>query len=264
MSFQLCVLASGSSGNCTYIGTDTTRILIDAGLSGRETGRRLAQIGVSVEQIDGICVTHEHTDHTNGLGVLHKRHGIPIFVNGGTIEGLQRGKKAVTGVNWTVFTTGSPFFIGEFAIEPFSVPHDAYEPVGFIIHTECVRIGVVTDMGLATTLIRQRLKDCDVVVLESNHDEQLLEQAARPWSLKQRIRGRQGHLSNRHAGEVVQEIACPRLKRVYLAHLSSDCNRQDLAEREIRGVLAKTIHQHIEVTCTFADRISEVWSHSAL
>ncbi len=262
MSFHLCVLASGSSGNCTYIGTDTTHILIDAGLSGKETARRLEQLRVNPSDIQGICVTHEHGDHTTGLGILQKRHGIPIYANSGTIEGLNNSKRSFKGVKWSVFTTGSAFQIGDLTLEPFSVPHDAYDPVGFIIHADKVRVGVATDMGLATMLIRQRLKDCDVVVIESNHDDKMLEEAKRPWNLKQRIKGRQGHLSNRHAGEVVQEIASQRLQKVYLAHLSGDCNRQDLALREVRGYLARTEHDHIEVTCAYADRISDIWSYS--
>lgn len=258
MALRLCVLASGSSGNCTLVASAHTAVLIDAGLSGRETERRLTQLGVPVSRIQAIVLSHEHDDHTQGLRVLHRRYGIPLYANAGTLEAMGRDP-AFRDLSWRVFTTGSPFSIGDLLLEPFAVAHDAYEPVGFVVSCGPARVGVATDMGVATTLVRTRLRGCQALVIESNHDEELLEAADRPWSLKQRIRGRQGHLSNRGAAQVVVEVAGPHLEQVILAHLSADCNRAELALRTTRDELARAGHAHVRVCCAYPDRVSEVW-----
>lgn len=255
---KICVLASGSSGNCIYVGAGSTRLLIDAGLSGRETAHRLAQIGVKPSAITAVCLTHEHSDHIAGLAVLHARHGLPLYANAGTIEALQRDEK-MRGLAWNVFTTGSPFQVGELLLEPFSVSHDAYEPVGFIVASGAVRIGVATDVGVITHLVRERLRHCRALVIESNHDERLLADARRPWLLKQRIAGRQGHLSNEHAAELIGEISGPGLSQVFLSHLSADCNRPELALRAAQAALGRLGHGHVRVCLTFPDRASQVW-----
>jgi phosphoribosyl 1,2-cyclic phosphodiesterase len=195
MSLEVCILASGSSGNSIYIASSKTRILIDAGLSAKQVALRLDQIGVVPESINGICISHEHGDHVNGIRVLQKRHGIPVYVNAGTLNGIKRQPKSDE-ISAKIFQTGSAFDIGDIKVEPFSVPHDAYEPVGFRLQCENTAVGVVTDLGMPTALIRDKLKGCKAIVIESNHDEDLLREAPRPWPLKQRIRSRQGHLSN--------------------------------------------------------------------
>ncbi|MBN1269208.1 MAG: MBL fold metallo-hydrolase [Kiritimatiellae bacterium] len=258
MFLRLCILASGSSGNCTYIGSSGSSLLIDAGLSGKETERRLGEIGVVPAGLRAICVSHEHGDHVMGLRVLHRRHGIPLYANAGTIEAVGRDP-LFRELPWQVFTTGSPFQVGDLQIEPFSVAHDAYDPVGFIVSAGAVRVGIVTDMGVATTLVRQRLRNCHALVIEANHDLTMLDAAERPASLKQRIRGRQGHLSNDDAAAVVAEVAGPHLQQVFLAHLSADCNRVDVALRTVRRILDKAGHGHVRVSCAFPDRVSEVW-----
>jgi phosphoribosyl 1,2-cyclic phosphodiesterase len=257
MPVRLCVLASGSKGNCTVIATDTTRILIDAGLSGKETDRRLREAGWSLDAIDAICVSHEHDDHKAALGILQRRLGVPLYSNAGTIEALERSPNQ-SGLKWRVFTNGSPFQVGDMWVEPFSVPHDAYDPVGFVVSAEGARVGIVTDMGAPTELIRQRLRGCRAMVMEANHDVHLLRDAPRPWSLKQRIAGRQGHLSNDQAGALLAEIAGERLEVVFLAHLSDDCNRPDLAEATVRAALDHAGHGRVRIRHTYADRISEV------
>jgi phosphoribosyl 1,2-cyclic phosphodiesterase len=259
MALRVCVLGSGSRGNCTYIGSGTTSILVDAGLSARETVKRLEQIGKAPEDIRAVCVSHEHSDHVAGLRVLHTRHGIPLYANAGTVEGVGRDLR-MRELPWQVFTNGSPFGIGDMTIEPFSVPHDAYDPVGFVIDAGGVRIGVVTDMGIPTTLVRERLKRCRVVVVEANHDERMLKEAKRPWHLKQRIMGRQGHLSNETAAGMLADIAGPDLDQVFLAHISDECNEEGLAVQTTESELAKTGCNHVKVRATFADRVSEVWA----
>jgi phosphoribosyl 1,2-cyclic phosphodiesterase len=260
MSLRVCILASGSSGNCTYVASATTAILVDAGLSARAIGLRLESIGARAAEVRGVCISHEHSDHTTGLRVLHQKQGIPLYANRGTAEALERDPD-LQGLPWTVFTTGAPFSIGDLTVEPFSVPHDAYEPVGFIIQCGGSRVGVVTDMGMATTLVRERLRGCRMIVVESNHDEQMLRDCQnRPWQLKQRILGRQGHLSNQGAAALLAEIASPTLDTVFLAHLSKDCNTPDLARQTTHDTLFRAGHHHIKVNLTFPDRPTEVWA----
>ena len=261
MSLTVCILGSGSSGNSTYVATPESAILIDSGLSAKQTALRLEQIGTTIENLQGICLSHEHSDHTAGLRVLNKKKPIPVYANSGTKEAVLRDEK-MNGLSWRVFTNGSPFRIKDITIEPFSVPHDAYDPVGFIISCHDARVGVVTDAGMVTTLMRERLRSCHAIVIEANHDEQLLQEAPRPWSLKQRIMGRQGHLSNQKAGELLADIAHPHLESVFLAHLSEDCNREELALRSIRQQLERVGQTQVRVELTYPDRPSVIWSKS--
>ncbi len=259
MTMRVCVLGSGSGGNCTYVASETTAILIDAGLSGRATGLRLAECGTTVDFIHAICVTHEHSDHTSGLAVLHRGGKVKLYANYATMEGVQARVGLEKKLQWNVFSTGANFKIGDLSIDPFSVPHDAYDPVGFIIQSGETRVGVVTDMGMVTGLIRERLRVCNVLVVESNHDEQMLKDADRPWHLKQRISGRQGHLSNQHAAQLLTEIAGPHLKAVFLAHLSSECNAPELALRTVADALKNAGHSQVRVMVAPPDRVSELW-----
>ena len=258
MAFTVCVLASGSAGNCTYIASEETALLIDAGLSHKELARRLDQIGVSPDRLCAVCLTHEHGDHTTGLRVLHRRQGLKLYANAGTVEAMERDPDH-RDLKWNVFATGSPFPIGDLRIEPFSVPHDAYDPVGFVVSHGNRRVGIVTDMGMATELIRQRLRHCQMLVLESNHDEKMVTDAKRPWALKQRVLGRQGHLSNRGAAALIGEVAGPQLSAVYLAHLSAECNRPELAQETAAAALRELGFSQVRLCLTFPDRISEVW-----
>jgi phosphoribosyl 1,2-cyclic phosphodiesterase len=251
MTLKLCVLASGSSGNCTFIGTEKTRILIDAGLSARRTAERLAEIGESPESINAICVSHEHGDHIAGIRVLQKNYGMPVYANAGTFEMIGGDIKGAR------FTTGSPFSVGDFSIHPFPIPHDANDPVGFIFSAGSLKVGIATDIGMVTNALRERLRKCHVVVIEANHDETLLHEADRPWSLKQRIRGNQGHLSNRAAAALMAEIAGEGLEHLFLAHLSSDCNSPHHARTTFETVLAEAGHTHVKVRLTGADGVSE-------
>jgi phosphoribosyl 1,2-cyclic phosphodiesterase len=262
MALQLCVLASGSSGNCTYIGAPGMGMLIDAGLSGKETLRRLDAVKVAPDGIEAVCLTHEHSDHRSGLGILQRKLGLRIYANTGTVEAVERDPK-LQGLSWSIFATGSPFQVGEFHVQPFSVPHDSYDPVGFCVRHGDACVGVVSDMGVATSAIRERLRQCQILVIESNHDEDMLRDADRPWSLKQRIMGRQGHLSNTQAGELVADLAGPHLQTVFLAHLSGDCNTPELAMKTVRRVLEKRGITHVDVKLTYSDRVSDVAQASA-
>ena len=258
MGLQVCVLASGSSGNSVYVASEKTRVLIDAGLSAKQIAVRLEQIGVVPESINGVCISHEHGDHINGVRVLQKRHGVPVYANAGTINGIRRQPKSDE-ISIKVFQTGSPFEIGDITIEPFSVPHDAYEPVGFRLQAHGTAVGIVTDLGMATSLIREKLKGCHAIIVESNHDEDLLQEAPRPWPLKQRIRSRQGHLSNTGAAQLISECATDALEHVFLSHLSSDCNTPDTALRTVASQLRLDGLGHINLEISLAREISSVW-----
>lgn len=257
MGLRACILGSGSSGNSVWISSNATAILIDAGLSARRTIERLTAIGVDPASLCGICLSHEHQDHTRGARLLHRRLGVPLYANAGTVDALGRAPE-LKELPWNRFITGQPFTLGDLVVEPFSVPHDAFDPVGFVISSDASRIGVVTDIGMATSLIRARLRNCQVLVIESNHDEQLLQEAPRPWSLKQRIRGRQGHLSNQGAAALLAEVAGPDLQRVFLAHLSEECNRCELAVETARAALMQAGHAHVQVHVASAHDVSEI------
>ena len=258
MSLRVCVLGSGSSGNCTYIGCGSSAVLIDAGLSALQTSARMEKISAPLSGVHGICVSHEHNDHTAGLRVLNRRDGIPVYANSGTVEALRRDAK-LTGLEWQVFSTGTAFPVGEFRIEPFTVPHDALDPVGFVVQANGTRVGVVTDMGMPTTLIREKLRSCHVIIIEANHDENMLKKSKRPWALIQRILGRQGHLCNNAAAETLAEIAGPELRHVFLAHISQQCNRRELALKTVERKLKGKGHAHIKISLTYPDQVSDIW-----
>jgi phosphoribosyl 1,2-cyclic phosphodiesterase len=256
MSLKVCVLASGSKGNCTLITTPTTRILIDAGLSGRETARRLSLLDILPEELNAILIGHEHSDHIQGLPVLAGRYGIPVYINRDTARATE--KKLTRARTVKIFSNGHSWEIGDLTILPFSVFHDAQDPVGFIIRQGEISVLVATDLGVPTRLVKERLKGNRIVILEANHDPDMLMNGDRPWRLKQRINSRQGHLSNQAAAELLAEETGDTLTDIFLAHLSLDCNHPDKALQVVREHLEKKGRGHIRVRLTYQDRISEV------
>jgi phosphoribosyl 1,2-cyclic phosphodiesterase len=246
---QLTILGSGSAGNCAFVETDQTRILIDAGLSPRQIRQRLASIGRVPENLTGVLVTHEHSDHVQGLPGICAKFRIPVYCNRPTREAIEFQTKAR--LDCRIFSTGATFEIGDISVETFMVPHDAQDPVGFLLRTAAGNIGVLTDLGQATKLVLERVRAANVLVLETNHDVKLLQDCLRrPWSLKQRIRGRHGHLSNDAAADAVAEIVSANLRHLYLGHLSQECNRPDLAFRTVSQRLIRmgANHVHVELT----------------
>lgn len=246
---QFTILGSGSGGNCAYLETPGARLLIDAGFSGRQIRQRLASIGRSPETLTGILVTHEHSDHIQGLGVLASKLDIPVYCNRLTREAAE----GILGcrLKAAVFQTGASFEVGDVSVETFSVPHDAYDPVGFLFRTAAGNVGFLTDLGHATKLVMERVRPAHLLVLEANHDVKLLqEDLKRPWSTKQRILSRHGHLSNDAAAEVAAELVSEHLGRIYLGHLSRDCNRPELAHKAVTEKLARTGASHIVVEHT--------------
>lgn len=247
---HVTVLGSGSAGNCTLIETETTSILVDAGLSARQIVRRLQLIGRGLDRLTGVILTHEHTDHTRALAVLCRSKPLPVYANRLTAEAITTSPdwNARIQISWRLFATGHSFDIGDLTVDSFSVPHDAQDPVGFTIRHGAQAIGVLTDLGHATKLVIERVREADALVLEANHDLKLLqEDTARPWATKQRIMSRHGHLSNDDAASLASEVSGHRLRHVFLAHLSRDCNRPDLAQRVVTHRLRQVGAEHIAV-----------------
>lgn len=224
---RFCVLGSGSKGNATYLESGETRILIDAGMSGIELQRRLATIGVELLEIDVILVTHEHNDHVHGVGVLSRRAKIPVYANPATFSAASRIVGKLSSFN--EFETGASFQIRNLEIHPFSISHDAQDPVGFRISDGRVSFGYCTDTGKVSQLIRHRLASCKGLVLESNHDIEMLQNGTYPPYLKQRIRSNQGHLDNEEASLFLKELLHEKLEHVVLAHLSEENNDPEIA-----------------------------------
>lgn len=245
-----CPLASGSKGNCIYIGTKEVKILIDAGLSGKAIKERLALIGVELSQIDAILVTHEHIDHIRGIQILGCRMGIPIFANSDTARAIYTAFNECP--KFKIFSTGESFEFGGMEIHPFSIQHDAVDPVAFTIQTEGLKLGFCADLGFPTTLVTSRLQGCDYLYLEANHEPSMVHSSARPMVYKQRVLSRQGHLSNEQCALLIQEIQHPKLQHIHLAHLSSECNHPDVALDKVRAVLA----QETTVSIAYQERPS--------
>jgi phosphoribosyl 1,2-cyclic phosphodiesterase len=230
MAMRLHILGSSSSGNCSLLVSDDCRVLVDAGFSARRLAAMLGAIGESLDAIDAVFLTHEHSDHCAGLAGLCRRPGLRVFANRGTAAAVQPSLRHRP--DWHVFETGTRFRFRDLEVESFSIPHDATEPVGFVFSQGAGdllsprrAVAWVTDLGYAPELVRQRIRDVDVLVLEANHDTALLQRdTKRPWSVKQRIAGRHGHLSNEAARDLMASVAHPAWRHVCLAHLSRDCN----------------------------------------
>lgn len=257
---RLCVLGSGSKGNCTFIESGNTRILIDAGLSAKQIESRLESIGVHSDSINGICITHDHVDHYQGARVFCGRWGTHLYANRGTMRGIIASHDSFSGMNWKTFRTNESFRIGNIQIHSFRISHDASEPVGFILMLGHTRIGICTDLGIVTESVYEALRPCEVVVLESNHDPRMLAASDRPEANKIRIAGKKGHLSNRASAEFAVRLAkAGNLKRVYLAHLSEECNRESIARQTLSSAFRKNGISGVEICMTHQGKKAAVW-----
>jgi phosphoribosyl 1,2-cyclic phosphodiesterase len=232
-----CPLASGSKGNCIYIGSDRTKILVDAGISTKALCERLTHINVDLKEIQAILITHDHGDHIMGLKVLAFKLGIPVLANAETAKGIVNTFNDCPKLK--IFSTGETFEFGDMEIHPFSIQHDTLDPVAFVIKTEGQKIGICADLGFASTLVQNKLKGCDYLYIEANHEPSMVHASARPMVYKQRVLSRTGHLSNVACGELLNEVAHCDLKHVHLAHLSSECNTPETAIRVVEEQLEK-------------------------
>ena len=255
--FSLTMLGSGSAGNAALLTTDHCRLLIDGGLSARQLVRRLALCGVAPEQLDGVLLTHEHGDHVCGLEVLCRKFRVPIYCNALTAEAIRANGPLAQHRPWRLFRTGAEFSICDITVQTFPVPHDAVEPVGYAFHHGNAGLGFITDLGYATKMLVERLREVHTLVIETNHDEKLLQACPhRPWPVKQRIMSRHGHLSNAAAATVIEQLLPGKIERVVLGHLSRDCNTPELAQEAVSALLTRLGRTEVEVFCAEQREIS--------
>jgi phosphoribosyl 1,2-cyclic phosphodiesterase len=254
MGLTFCTLASGSKGNCTYVAAGESAVLIDCGLSARQIMLRLEARGLPSHRIKAIIITHEHVDHVRGLRVLAKRLGAPAMAT----EATWAAARDTATVRHQAVTAGRAFQVDGLRIHPFAVPHDAADPVGLVISAGSARLGVATDLGKATPLVRQRLAGCGALILEHNHDPGMLANGPyQPW-LKQRVRSAQGHLSNLEGAELLAELMHPGLRQVVLAHISQINNTPQLAAQAASQALMK-LGAAARLTAAAQDQPSEVF-----
>lgn len=248
-----CPLASGSKGNCIYLGTNQTKILIDAGLSAKAIQTRLKEINVDLADIDAILITHEHMDHIQGLKTLAYKMRIPVLANQETAKGIVETFHDCP--KFKIFSTGETFEFGDLEIHPFSIQHDTIDPVAFTIRLNDLKLGFCTDLGFATSLVQSQLKECDYLYLEANHQPSMVYASARPMLYKQRVLSRSGHLSNEACGNLLTQVFSPKLKHVHLAHLSSECNNPQTA-LQVVGDILKQKDMHLDLCVALQNTIS--------
>lgn len=254
---KLCTIASGSSGNCTFVGSEHTKLLIDAGISGKKIENGLLSIDVKLDEIEGILITHEHADHIQGLGVLARRYHIPIYGTAETINSILRIKNIgkIPEELLHFVRPDEAFSIHDIQIEPFSISHDAANPVCYTLSSNGYKIGMATDLGKFDDYIVTKLSDSDILLLEANHDENMLMVGSYPYYLKQRIIGDRGHLSNDTSAKLITKLFHNKLKYITLAHLSSENNYEELAYETVRMELNKIIDdKHAELMLSVAKR----------
>lgn len=235
---RYCTLASGSSGNSLYIDTGETSVLVDAGLSGRAIEERMNAIGQSCKELAGILVTHEHSDHIKGVGVLARRFNLPVFTTEETWGELQLCVGPIPEEDIVLFKPGSVFEIGDLKVDTFSLSHDATDPVGFSFYDRHHKMSLVTDTGCMTSEIYKKIQDSDCYIIEANHDIDLLQRGSYPRHLKKRILSKQGHLSNVVAGHSLSSLVSGKTKSITLAHLSNENNNPEIAFKTVAEILA--------------------------
>lgn len=243
MALVFQVLASGSKGNAIYVAGGSTSLLVDAGLSAKEIGRRMDNAGLNPKKLSALLLSHEHSDHIRGVGVLSRRHDLPVYLTQGCLEALPSQLGELASVH--IIQSGRPFRVGELTVHPFSLSHDAADPVGFIVEHDGCRLAVCTDCGTVTQLVRTRLRHCHGLIVEANHDVERLLNGPYTWPLKQRIRSRHGHLSNDECCELLQEVHHEDLQIVVMAHLSEINNHPQLVREALGHRLARDRWAHV-------------------
>jgi phosphoribosyl 1,2-cyclic phosphodiesterase len=252
---KFCSLYSGSSGNSIFLSSGNTKILIDAGLSGKRIIEALVSIGEMPSELSAILVTHEHSDHIRGAGILSRKFSIPVYANEGTWEAMEQQLGPINLKNKMYFSTGTGFEIGNIFVNAFSIPHDASEPVGYNFFIGNRKVTSATDIGHMNRSLLNFLEDSDLLLLESNHDIEMLKVGPYPWSLKKRIMGDKGHLSNEMAGKVVAYLAEKGTKQFLLGHLSRENNFPELAYQTVCNILhEKSIDINKDIVLSVATR----------
>lgn len=262
MSFKVCSLFSGSSGNSTYIGTEKTHILVDAGVPMKNVIGGLKQLEVDGSELQGILVTHEHSDHIKGVGALSRKFNIPIYANEETWQAMETKLGRIDSVNKRVFYNNMDFYIEDINVQPYQIPHDAADPVGFSLFYKNKKISITTDLGYTNSKIIKAVMDSDLVILEANHDAEMLKSGPYPMYLKKRILGRKGHLSNEDAGQALLKMIKGNVTHVLLAHLSRENNYPQLAYQTVVNILESNdirVGRDIQVDLTYRDRSSNFY-----
>lgn len=243
MAVSVTVLGSGSRGNSTVVASSRTRLLVDAGFSCREIFRRMKDVGLDPRQLDGVLITHEHSDHVSGLAVLARKLNVPVFMTGATCENWVASLPDAQSPDAVLkkrenFQAGRSFCVGDIEVRSFTIPHDAADPVGFTFRAEGVRVGVVTDLGYMAANVVEQIRGCDVLMIESNHDTEMLRLGPYPWAVKQRVMSRVGHLSNEALADFFASAYDGNATFVVLAHLSEQNNHPELARRAAEAALS--------------------------
>ena len=256
VSLRFSTLGSGSSGNSAFVATNNVRVLVDAGFSYRSLTKRLAQIGEDIDKIDAVLVSHEHSDHAKGLAMLAKKAKVPFYMTEVTADSLDWGdvKPQVE-----TFPAGSRLSIGDLEIDTFTIPHDATDPVGFCLRQNGFKVGLVTDLGYMTASIKHRILGCDLLMLESNHDLEMLKMGPYPWSVKQRVMSRVGHLSNQAVGDFLASDFDRSARTIILAHLSGNNNHPEIARMFAEQALQRVGAVETRLLVAAQDGPSEVF-----
>ena len=253
---KFCSLYSGSSGNSIFIASEKSKVLIDAGLPGKKIEEALCNIGENAKDLNGIFVTHEHSDHIKGIGVLSRKYDIPIFANADTWSAMEKSIGKIKEHNIKIMDRRSTIYINDLDIISFNIPHDAVAPVGYTLHCNGKKVSVTTDFGIYTEEIRDNIKDSEVILLESNHDVNMLKFGPYPYVLKRRILSEVGHLSNDDCGKaIVDLIKYKSNKKIILGHLSGTNNHPDLAFETVMATLRENnIKQNEDIELSMANR----------
>lgn len=237
MRLEFASIASGSSGNCIYVASGHTRLLIDAGLSGKRIEAGLGALSLTGYDIDAMLVTHEHNDHVDGVGIMSRRYDIPVYATEGTWAKMPEKIGKIKPGNKNALYSGEALIINDLCIKPFDIPHDAAQPVGYTITDGVEKITVATDIGHITDEVKENIKDSSILLIESNHDVDMVKTGPYPYQLKQRVLSDFGHLSNENCGKMLKEVITDRLKYVFLGHLSNENNTPDLAFETVKNAL---------------------------
>lgn len=252
--FDFCSLYSGSSGNSLLVKTENTKILIDAGVSSKKIESALTNLEIDPNTLDGILITHEHSDHVQGLGTFAKKFNLPVFVNQKTLDAMPKQKDKISEKNINIFKIEEKFEIGDLKIKPFSIPHDAANPCGFSICKDNKKISIATDIGHMTNGIIKNLEGSQFLMLESNYDPEVLKYSNYPYILKTRIAGPIGHLSNESAGKTIATLLNSGLKQAMLGHLSKESNFPELAYKTVVEELISSNYNENSIRLDVASR----------
>ena len=252
--FNFCSLYSGSSGNSLFVESENTKLLVDAGVSSKKIEEALANLEIDPTSIDGILITHEHSDHVQGLGTFAKKFNLPVFVNEKTLDAMPKQKEKISEKNIKLFNINEKFEIGDLKVKPFSIPHDAANPCGFNIFKDDKKISIATDIGHMTNGILKNLEDSIFIMLESNYDPEVLKYSKYPYQLKTRIAGPDGHLSNELAGKTISYLLNSGLKQAVLGHLSKQSNFPELAYKTVIDEIMCTKYDENSLELSVASR----------